>query len=96
MDRKLSGVYAEVYQALDASVASQTCLPRSEAVIQAALATFRSAKIDAEGRDCLITMSHQLQALQIATVAGDASGRASARQQLSACAERWLQRLPMH
>ncbi len=96
MGRKLSGVYAEVYQALDASVASQTCLASSEAVIQAALATFRSAKIDAEGRACLTTMSHQLQALQIATVAGDASERALARQQLSASAERWLQRLPIH
>ncbi len=96
MVRKVSEMYAKVYQALDASVASQSCLPSSEAIVQGALASFRSNKIDAEGRACLATMSHQLQALQIATLTGDASGRALARQQLSACADHWLQRLPIH
>jgi hypothetical protein len=94
--QKLPETYSRVYAALDATVASQTCLPSSEAMIQRALAEFRTRMDDPEAVRQLSDISIELQALRVAAMKGDTCNRVIAREQLSALAERWIGRLPIH
>jgi hypothetical protein len=94
--QKLPETYSRVYAALDATVASQTCLASSEAMIQRALTEFRTRVEDPEALQQLTDMSVELQALRVAAMRGDMSNRVLAREQLSAMAQRWIGRLPIH
>jgi hypothetical protein len=93
---KLPETYARVYAALDATVASQTSLASSEAMIQRALQEFREHRQDPEAVEQLRDISIQLQSLRVAALTGDTRNRVLARQQLTAMAERWIERLPIH
>ena len=94
--QELPETYSRVYAALDATVASQTCLPSSEAMIQRALIEFRARKNDPEALRQLSDMSLELQSLRIAAMQGDSASRMLAREQLTGMAERWISRLPIH
>jgi hypothetical protein len=94
--QKLPETYSRVYAALDGAVASQTCLPSSEAMIQRALAEFRARPTDPEALEQLGDISVELQALRVAAMKSDSSRRVLAREQLSAMAGRWIERLPIH
>jgi hypothetical protein len=94
--QKLPETYSRVYAVLDATVASQTCLPSSEAMIQRALQEFRGRVEDPEALRQLADISVEMQALRLAAMKDDSASRVLARQQLSAMAERWIARLPIH
>jgi hypothetical protein len=94
--QKLPETYSRVYAALDATVASQTCLASSEALIQRALSEFRAQRSDPEAVQQLTDISVELQTLRAAAMRGDSRSRVLAREQLSALAERWIARLPIH
>lgn len=94
--KDMPALYARVYEALDASIAMQTCLPRSEATVQRALGQFRAEAADLEAIEQLQAISVRLQSLKIAAMSGDAPGRVTARNALSAAAGQWLERLPIH
>jgi hypothetical protein len=92
----LPEVYSQVYAALDATVASQTCLPSSEAMIQRALVEFRVQKSDSDALQQLTGMFIEMQSLRLAGFMGESQSRIVAREQLSAMAERSIGRLPIH
>jgi hypothetical protein len=94
--QKLPETYSRVYAALDATVASQTCLASSEAMIQRALSEFRAQRSDPEALQQLGDISVELQSLRAAAMRGDCARRVLARKQLSAMAGRWIERLPIH
>jgi hypothetical protein len=94
--QKLPETYSRVYAALDATVATQTCLPSSEAMIQRALSEFRGHRSDPEAVQQLADISVELQTLRAAAMRGDVPRRVLAREQLSAMADRWIARLPIH
>lgn len=89
-------MYREVYEAIDASVMSLTCLPSSEAVVRRAL--FELDVLGDQGLAMaeLSRMSIELQALAASTWRGDAAGRRAATEQLRLAAQQWMERLPIH
>jgi len=92
---QVSRTYREVFEALDASVAALTCLPRTEAVIRRALVDL-GARGDRDALDDLRCASLRLQMLSAATRTGDRRQRLAATEELKLVARRWMQRLPMH
>jgi hypothetical protein len=94
--QKLPETYARVYAALDATVASQTSLASNEAMIQRALQEFRESREDPEAVEQLRDISVELQSLRVAALTGNSRSRILARQHLSALANRWIERLPIH
>ena len=92
---QLPRMYREVYEAIDASIVSLTCLPSSEAIVRRAL-----FKLDVLGDDGpalaeLTRMSIELQVLAASTWSGDSVGRRAATEQLRLAARQWMERLPI-
>jgi hypothetical protein len=91
----MSDIYAAVYQALDASVASNRCLASSDAQIQRALAEFRRSGRDRAATAQLETIALHLHELAIASFTSNEAQRSAAIERLRASAQIWMQRLPM-
>jgi hypothetical protein len=91
----LPTLYAQVYQALDASIASSTCLARSEAQIQRALWSARATGDDGAINE-LEQMSLNLSRLAIATRAPDHRERNAIIERLRVAARSWMEQLPIH
>jgi hypothetical protein len=77
--QKLPETYSRVYAALDVTVASQTCLASSEALIQRALQEFRAHRHDPEAVQQLRDISVEMQSLRVAALTGDSRSRLLAR-----------------
>ena len=88
-------MYREVYEAIDASVVSLTCLPSSEAVIRRALFKLDLLGDHGPALADLTRMSIELQALAASTWRGDSDGRRAATEQLRHVARQWMERLPI-
>ena len=89
-------MYREVYEAIDASVMSLTCLPSSEAVVRRALFKFDALGDHGLAVAQLTRMSIDLQALAASTWRGDFAARKAATDQLRLAASQWMERLPIH
>jgi hypothetical protein len=91
----LPTLYAQVYQALDESIATNSCLARSEAQVQRALWSLRDSG-DRETLAELELMSVNLSRLSIATRGSDQREREAVLERLRAAARSWMERLPIH
>ena len=90
----LPALYAQVYEALDASIASSSCLARSEAQVQRALGCLRQIG-KPETLAELEQMSLNLNRLALATRRSDQPGRDAALERLRSAARTWMERLPI-
>lgn len=90
-----SSVYAAVFEAIDASVAMQRCLPQAQASVQRALVQLRRTKSDADAVQELERMSVHLHQLATASMSTKDEMRNVAVEQLRRAASSWMARLPM-
>lgn len=90
-----SDLYSQVYEALDASIASSTCLAWSEARLQRALCGLRVAG-DSEMLAEVEQMSVTLNRLALASRAADQNERHEVLERLRSAARSWMERLPIH
>lgn len=90
-----SDLYSQVYQALDASIASSTCLAWSEAQVQRALISLRGGS-DRETLSVLEQMSLNLSQLSAAARRGGQIERQAVLERLRGAARSWMERLPIH
>jgi hypothetical protein len=86
-----SELYAAVYEAVQASVALECCLPAATANVQRALTRFRGG--DAVRQ--LETMSVLLHQLTAASLRQESDMRAVALSKLDLAAREWMHRLPL-
>jgi len=89
-------LYASVYQAVDASIGDQKCLPASEASVQRALALLRRSGGDPEAVRQLEDISVRLHQLTAATLRPQEACRRTAVEHLSKLASQWMSRAPIH
>lgn len=87
-----TGLHAAVYEAVDASVALQRCLPAAVANVQRALL---HSQDDPEAVRQLESMSVHLHQLTAATMRCQQTEREAAVNELSRLAGQWMTRLPM-
>ena len=92
--QKLPEIYAAVYHAVDEAIASHSCPPRSEALVQRALAQLRFE--DPQARQELASISVGLHRMRVAALTGDAADCTKAGEDLGALAQQWMRRLPIH
>lgn len=90
-----SSLHAAVYQAVEASIALQRCLPAAQAHVQRALVQLRDSKADPEAVRQLESMSVHLHQLTAAAMRPKGDSCEAATRQLSFLAEQWMARLPM-
>ncbi len=90
-----TSLYAAVYEAIDASIALQRCLPSAQAHVQRALVQLRSSRSDPEAVRQLEHMSVHLHQLTAATMRPQGAVRQAAVEKLSLLANQWMARLPM-
>ena len=90
-----SSLHAAVYQAVEASVALQRCLPAAQAHVQRALVQLRSSNEDPEAVRQLESMSVHLHQLTAASMRPKGESCQAATRELSLLAGQWMARLPM-
>ena len=90
-----SSLYAAVYEAVEASIALQRCLPAAQASVQRALVQLRGSRSDPEAVRQLESISVHLHQLTAASLRPQEEGRRAATRQLSLLAGQWMARLPM-
>lgn len=95
LEQEQSRLYAAVYEAVDASIARQRCLPAAEASVQRALVLLRGSKSDPEAVRQLESMSVHLHQLTASALRPREESCRDATRQLSLLAGQWLARLPM-
>ncbi len=88
-------IRAAVYEAVEASIALQRCLPAAVASVQRALAQLRGSERDPDGVRQLESMSVHLHQLTAATMRREENGRRAAVDQLGKLARQWMDRLPI-
>ncbi len=88
-------LYAAVYEAVDASVALQRCLPAAQAKVQRALVGLRGSEADVEAVRQLESMSVLLHQLTAASLRPKEDSRRAAAEKLGVLAEAWMARLPI-
>ncbi len=94
-DQERAKLYAAIYEAVDASVALERCLPAAQAHVQRALVRLRGSEDDPEAVRQLERMSVHLHQLTAASLRPQGQGRQAAVQELSLLANQWLGRLPL-
>jgi hypothetical protein len=94
--RNERGLFADVYEAVDNSIALGRCLPAAQANVQRALVHLRRSEGDPEAVRQLESMSVHLHQLTAATMRPQQTRRDAAVAQLSILAREWMARLPMH
>lgn len=95
IEHEHSSLHAAVYQAVEASIALQRCLPAAQAHVQRALVQLRGSKADPEAVRQLESMSVHLHQLTAAAMRPEGDTCEAATRQLSLLAEQWMARLPM-
>ncbi len=94
-DQERTKLYAAVYEALDASIALERCLPAAQAHVQRALVHLRDSSGEADAVRQLELMSIHLHQLAAASMRPKSEARQSAVKELSQLANEWLGQLPM-
>ena len=88
-------LYAAVFEAIDASIAMQRCLPAAQANVQRALVQLRHTRSGPEAVRELERMSVHLHQLTAAGMRPREEGRQMAVEQLRRAASEWMARLPI-
>lgn len=90
------GLYASVFQAIDASIATEGSLATTDALLQRALSRTRASGAAREEVAQLELVSVGLQKMMAAALSGNKHGCRSAGLEMRRAAARWCEQLPMH